>query len=138
LILSEQSSPRPPTVLVVEDEFILRDMVAGYLRETGWKVLEAASGEDALAHLDQTPGIDIVFTDIRLNGTLNGWDVGEACRRKISDLPVIYATGYSITPPRKVDGSLFFNKPYAPEQIRRACEELIAARGRKNSAGGKS
>jgi CheY-like chemotaxis protein len=113
------------TILVVEDEFFLRDNVATYLRECGWNVLEAASGEDALLHLEETPDIDVVFTDLRLGGTLNGWDVGEACRQKLPELPVIYATGRAIEPQRRVDGSLFFDKPYAPEQIRSACEHLM-------------
>jgi CheY-like chemotaxis protein len=125
--LAKSKSARIPTILVLEDEWMLRDMVCDHLRETGWAVYEAASGEEALAKLDALP-IDIVFTDIRLNGSLNGWDVGEACRRKIADFPVIYATGHTIDPPRKVDGSLFFSKPYEPERIRAACERLIAAR----------
>jgi CheY-like chemotaxis protein len=118
---------RLPTILVVEDEWMLRDMVSCHLRASGWGVYEAASGEEALLKLDALE-IDVVFTDIRLNGSLNGWDVGEACRRKMKDFPVIYTTGHTIDPPRNVDGSLFFNKPYDPDQIRVACERLIAAK----------
>jgi CheY-like chemotaxis protein len=107
---------------------MLRDTVCSHLREAGWNVYEAASGEEALAKLDALE-IDVVFTDIRLNGSLSGWDVGEACRRKMADFPVIYTTGLTIEPPRKVDGSLYFNKPYEPAQIRVACELLITAKG---------
>lgn len=117
-----------PTILVVEDECLLREMVGDHLREAGWNVIEAGSGEDALACLEQATEIDVVFTDIRLNGPLNGWDVGEACRRSNTDLPVIYASGQTIEPPRNVDGSLFFDKPYDPEQIRVACERLFVER----------
>jgi CheY-like chemotaxis protein len=113
------------TILIVEDEFFIRDMAAAYLRECGWNVLEAASGEDALRHLDEAPDIDIVFTDLRLGGTVNGWDVGEAFRQKLPELPVIYTTGRTIEPQRAVNGSLFLDKPYAPEQIRSACEHLM-------------
>lgn len=124
----ERNWSRSPTILIVEDEWLLREMVGSHLREAGWDVIEAANGEDALILLEQAPHIDLVFTDIRLNGTLNGWDVGEACRRTVTDLPVIYTSGRSIEPPRRVDGSLFFEKPYEPEQIRLACERLFAAR----------
>ena len=126
--MAKRERDRVPTILVVEDEWMLRDMVCNYLREAGWAVFEAASGEEALIKLNALE-IDVVFTDIRLNGSLNGWDVGEACRRKIADFPVIYTTGHTIDPPRKVDGSLFFSKPYDPEQIRVACERITAARG---------
>ena len=127
-----QEPERVWTILIVEDEFFLRDMVAMYLRECGWNVLEAASGEDALLHLDEAPDIDVVFTDLRLGGTLNGWDVGEAFRQKLPELPVIYTTGRAVEPQRRVDGSLFFDKPYAPEQIRTACERLT--NGQPNSS----
>jgi CheY-like chemotaxis protein len=113
------------TILIVEDEFFLRDIVAEYLRECGWNVLEAANGEDALLHLDEASNIDVVFTDIRLGGSLNGWDVGEAFRQKASELPVIYTTGQTIEPQRRVGESLLLEKPYAPEQIRTACEQLL-------------
>jgi CheY-like chemotaxis protein len=127
----ERNSRRHPTILIVEDEFLLREMIADHLREAGWNVLEAASGEDALIHLEVALAIDIVFTDIRLDGALNGWDVGEACRRKISDIPVIYTTGLSIEPPRKVEGSIVLDKPYAPEQVQAVCERLTAAHGQQ-------
>jgi CheY-like chemotaxis protein len=130
--LTERNTRRNPTILIVEDELLLRSMIADYLREAGWNVLEAANGEDAFAHLDGALAIDIVFTDIRLDGSLNGWDVGEASRRKISGIPVIYATGLSIEPPREVEGSMLLNKPYDPEQVRAACERLTAARGQQS------
>ena len=114
---TRRDTAKVPTVLVVEDEWMLRDMVCNHLRESGWHVLEAASGEEALVKLHAMP-VDVVFTDIRLTGSLNGWDVGEACRRKVSDLPVIYTTGYSIEPSREVEGSVFFDKPYDPNEIR--------------------
>ena len=123
--MTAQEAKRAWTILIVEDEFFLREMVAAYLRDCGWNVLEAASGEDALLHLDETPDIDVVFTDLRLGGALNGWDVGEAVRQKQPELPVIYTTGRAVEPQRRVDGSLLFDKPYAPEQIRSACENLM-------------
>jgi DNA-binding response OmpR family regulator len=126
--VTKQNGGRVPTILVVEDEWMLRDTVCNHLREAGWNVYEAGGGEEALAKLDALE-IDVVVTDIRLNGSLNGWDVGEACRRKMADFPVIYTTGLTIEPPRNVDGSLFFNKPYDPAQIRVACELLITAKG---------
>jgi CheY-like chemotaxis protein len=124
--VDDQKNRPAPTILVVEDEILLRDLVCDHLREAGWNVLEADSGEDALTLLEGPRQIDVVFTDIRLNGTLNGWDVGEACRRKVADFPVIYATGFTVEPPRKVAGSIFFDKPYRPEQIHDACERLFA------------
>jgi CheY-like chemotaxis protein len=119
---------RRVTILIVEDEYFLRETVAEYLRDCGWNVVEAASGEDALLHLGEAPEIDVVFTDIRLGGRLNGWDLGEAFRREQPGLAVMYATARTLEPERRVEGSLFFDKPYVPEQIRAAGEQLLNAR----------
>ena len=118
-----------PTVLVVEDEGLVRHVIAEYLREAGYTVVETGTGEaalDALEHEDEQP-IDIVFTDIRLGGTLNGWDVAEAFRAKHPELPIIYTSGYAVSPPREVGGSLYFNKPYDPQDILRACRGFETA-----------
>jgi CheY-like chemotaxis protein len=126
--MSERKQDGTSTILVVEDEWLVREMIVDHLRDAGWNVIEAENGEDALACLENGEEIDVVFTDIRLNGTLNGWDVGEACRRAAADLPVIYASGNAVEPAREVEGSLFFQKPYEPEHIRLACERLYIAR----------
>ena len=62
-------------VLVVEDEAIVRAAIAEEFRSYGWHVLEAASGEHAIA-LVADNHIDIVFTDIQLAGIMSGWDTG--------------------------------------------------------------
>jgi CheY-like chemotaxis protein len=129
----QHNSPRL-VVLVVEDEWMVRDTLVEYLQGAGCRVLEAASGEDALSMLEREQAIDVLLTDIRLNGCVNGWEVGEAFRHKHAGKPVIYASGHSIEPPRQVPGSLFFNKPYSPAEIFDACQQLIAAR-RTGAAG---
>jgi CheY-like chemotaxis protein len=114
---------------LVEDECLVRDTLVEYLQGAGCRVLQAASGEDALSMLEREQAIDVLLTDIRLNGCVNGWEVGEAFRHKHAGKPVIYASGHSIEPPRQVPGSLFFNKPYSPAEIfDDACQQLIAAR----------
>jgi DNA-binding NtrC family response regulator len=66
-------------VVLVEDEWLLRDEIATALRNVGWEVFEAASAEDAMALLREHE-ISVVFTDIRLQGSLTGWDLAEASR----------------------------------------------------------
>jgi CheY-like chemotaxis protein len=111
-------------VLVVEDEALVRNVIVEYLRETGCLVLEAQSGEQAIAMLHANGPIDVVFTDIRLGSELNGWDVAEACRALRADVAVIYTSGHSIQPARNVPRSLFLDKPYRPEQVFNACRSL--------------
>jgi len=125
--MSKQQSSRRLVVLVVEDECLVRDAIVDYLQNAGWRVLEAANGEDALTVLEGGQAIDVLLTDIRLNGDINGWEVGEEFRRRHAGNPVIYASGHSIEPPRQVPGSLFFNKPYRPSEILDACQRLTEA-----------
>jgi CheY-like chemotaxis protein len=111
-------------VLVVEDEWTVRDMIAHALRSAGWEVLETSTAEDAIALIQAGHRIDLVFTDIQLAGSLCGWDVAEQFRAVQAALPIIYASGNSVDRSRRVAGSLFFNKPYRPEDVVEACHRL--------------
>jgi two-component system, response regulator PdtaR len=112
------------TILVVEDERIVRDAIAEYLRDAGCYVLEAESAETAISQFVDYAHIDVVFTDIELGGPLNGWDVGEAFRGANSDVAVIYASGCYSDHRRPVTGSRAFDKPYVPGAVLDACRGL--------------
>lgn len=116
-----------PVVLVVEDEVFVRIDIADQLRNAGFQVLEAESGESAMDVANDGRPVDVVFTDLRLGGKLNGWDVGEAFRSKRPGIGVIYASGAPIDPPRAVANSRFFAKPYQPGEIVEACRQLSGA-----------
>jgi CheY-like chemotaxis protein len=116
--------PERPVVLVAEDEWLLRDCIAAYLRAARWRVLEARSGEAAVSFLEAGHRIDVVFTDIQLAGTMSGWDVGELFRRVLPNISVIYTSGNAPAVGRAVAESLFIPKPYEPEAIVEACRTL--------------
>lgn len=103
-------------VLVVEDDGLVRAMATEALMEAGFEVVEASSGEEAVTYCRQRHA-DVLFTDIRLPGAINGWDVAERCREDNPQLPVIYATGFSALHSRPVPRSTLFHKPYTPEQL---------------------
>jgi CheY-like chemotaxis protein len=103
-------------ILVVEDEWLVRDVVVQALRDAGWQVI-------ALTRTGHHH-IDVVFTDIQLAGRLCGWDVAEQCRAARADFPVIYASGNAADRSRRVAGSLFFDKPYSAADIVDACSRL--------------
>ena len=121
-------------ILIAEDEPILRYGVADALRSEGWRVLEASRGEDALAYLDAGESIDIVFTDISLGGSLDGWDVADAYRSARGDIPVMYASGNVHDRSRQVEDSQFFQKPYRASAIVTACRKMAECR-RQDTAG---
>jgi CheY-like chemotaxis protein len=116
---------KPRVVLVVEDEAFLRMVISDEFRTAGWQVLEADTAEEAIAIVGAGRHVDIVFTDIQLAGRLTGWDVGERCRAVREDVALVYTSGTAIDRSRKVDGGLFFAKPYRTEAVVEACHQLI-------------
>jgi DNA-binding response OmpR family regulator len=112
------------TVLVVEDQWLLRDELARALRADGWVVLEAATGEAAIGILQQNR-IDALITDIQLGGSLSGWDVAEAGRAAHAATAIVYISGTTDSS-RRVSPSHFFKKPYSPAAIVAACRDGLA------------
>ena len=109
--------------LVVEDEFMLRLELAEELGRAGWRVVEAGSGEEALSLLDTNP--DFLITDIRLPGSVDGWDVAEAARRRSPHLPVIYVSANPIDNQRRVPDSAFLGKPVDLQTLLQLCDALV-------------
>ncbi|MCJ2082737.1 response regulator [Methylobacterium sp. J-090] len=114
----------PPRVLMVEDETMLLEVVAAELEDAGFDVAQATTAEIALDLIKSGAAIDILFTDIRLPGEMDGWQLAEAARRLRPGLPIIYATGFTQTPPRLAAGSVFFTKPYRANAIIKALRTL--------------
>lgn len=115
-------------ILVVEDDSMVRLFIVGQLREQGYAVFEAASGEEAIAILtgEHPPWINTLFTDIQLGGKLSGWEVAEAFREANPKIQVIYASGRNHDGERRVSESTFFSKPYVPGDIFEAIERAAA------------
>jgi CheY-like chemotaxis protein len=113
------------TGLVVEDEWLLRLELAEELAHAGWRIMEAASGEEALKQLKLVPALDFLITDIRLSGALDGWAVAEAARKAHPNLPVLYVSANPVQPARQVAGSLFLGKPVDMAQLLEACDRLV-------------
>jgi CheY-like chemotaxis protein len=113
-----------PTILIVEDEALLRLVIADELRDAGFAVIEAGNGGDAIEMLEKRPSVDLLFTDIRMPGALSGWDVAERARGVCPNIPVIYATGFSDDEPRVVPGGRLFKKPYKASAIIDAAREM--------------
>lgn len=114
--------PQGPVIFVVEDDFLVRDMIVHELEEAGFTVVEAASAEDALGLLPRCERVDLLFTDIRLPGK-NGWQLAEAVREHYGNLPIIYASGYSDRS-HPLPGTKFLQKPYRPSQVLQAAADL--------------
>jgi len=113
------------SVLFVEDDPLVREAVAGGLRQAGFTVRVAESGDAALALLDGGLQVDVVFSDIVMPGGLSGIDLARALRRRWPELPVVLATGYT---ERRValPGVPILAKPYDIAQAVNLLGSLVA------------
>lgn len=115
-------------ILVVEDEFLIQDLVDGALMEGGFETEIVASGEEAIKLLQSDPTkYRALLTDIHLKGTLTGWDVAKRARELNPEIPVVYMTGAAANewPSHGVPNSVLLNKPFAPAQIVTAVSQLL-------------
>jgi two-component system, response regulator PdtaR len=118
------------TVLLVEDEALIREMIAEELREAGLNVIEAEDGDLAADLIATHDDIDLLFTDIKLPGRTDGWEVARQARRRFASLPVVYASGHAISRSAEVPNAIFFNKPYKPSAVVQVIKGLLEGIGR--------
>lgn len=85
-------SEDPEVILVVEDEILIRMVIADYLRDCGYKVIEAGSGDEALVLLQKKDiSIDIVFSDIEMPGETDGFALSQWLRQHRPETQVLLA-----------------------------------------------
>ncbi|HEY0423702.1 MAG TPA: response regulator, partial [Rhodopila sp.] len=80
-------------ILLVEDEPLIRSLLAETLLEGGLEIVEAGSGEEAVEALGQHDTFDLLLTDVHMPGGISGVDVARHARARDPDLPVVFATG---------------------------------------------
>ena len=110
------------TVLLVDDDHLVRDMLGDVLRQYGYQVRQAHSGEQALALLDD--GIDLLLTDFAMP-EFNGAQLALAARERHPRLPVVFLTGYAELEGLELPGSLVIQKPVQAEELARVLSELL-------------
>jgi signal transduction histidine kinase/CheY-like chemotaxis protein len=124
---------RPETlILVVEDEAQVRAMTVEALRELGYSVVEAESGEAALTTLAGLERIDLLLTDIVMPG-MNGRQLADRVREARPDTRVLYTTGYTrnaVVHNGMLDpGVAFLPKPFTIDQLARKVAEAVGRPG---------
>ena len=116
------------TVIVVEDEAIVRMDFAMSLQDEGFIVLEASNADEAIRLLDTHPEIRLMFTDVDMPGSMDGLKLAEAVRDRWPPVKIIIASGHrqlrdDLLP---IDGK-FFGKPYDHASIISAMREMLGA-----------
>lgn len=111
-------------ILLVEDEMLLRELALDDLTEAGFDVVAATDADEALAILQDDRRFDLLFTDIRMPGELDGWELAAEGRRLIPGLKVIYTTGLGDEGNRLGEGERLVSKPYRNEMLLGLLSEL--------------
>jgi CheY-like chemotaxis protein len=109
---------KPPLVLVVEDEPLLRMDAIEMISAAGYEVLEASSADEAVRLLETHFDIAIVFTDIEMPGSMDGLKLAAAVRRRWPPIQIIATSGHvDIRSGDLPEGGEFLPKPYTPSQV---------------------
>ena len=119
------------TILVVEDDEMVRNYVIAQLNSLGYATLAAASGADALALVEGGAKFDLLFTDVIMPGGLNGRQLADALTKRWPSLRVLYTSGYTenaIVHHGRLDpGVALLNKPYRKTDLAQKVREVLAA-----------
>lgn len=116
------------TVLVVDDEPMVRMPISEYLRDCGYTVLEAANATEAMEVLDAHGPVNLVFSDVRMPGAVDGLGLAEWCRSHHPNMPVILTSGYTGAqrmPAMFSTTSRFVTKPYSQAQVGQRIAALL-------------
>jgi CheY-like chemotaxis protein len=118
------------TVLVVEDDAMVRDFVEHQLRQLGYRTLLAENGSEAMTILGSKAEIDLLLTDVILSGSLTGKQVADAAAERRPELKVLFMSGYTenaIVHHGRLDpGVLLLSKPFRATELARTVRKAIA------------
>jgi CheY-like chemotaxis protein len=129
MVPQAQLRPRAALILVVEDEALIRVLIAEELRLEGFSVIEAGRADEALTYVKSGERVDLVFSDIRTPGSLDGLQLAEILRDRYPDIPVILTSGNA--PPGLVGiVRAFVPKPYDVTQTIALVSAILAHESR--------
>jgi len=130
--VQSRSKPRAPTILVVDDDKLVRNFLVRTLKEEGYRVLDADGMASALERVARADGISLVVTDVVMPGG-TGVDLANELWEDSPDLPVIFVSGYT---DNQISRQLlarpnvsFLAKPFSPDDLVELVVQVLPAAG---------
>ena len=121
--------PRPllqSTVLVVEDDEVLRMCAAEVVADAGFTPVEAANADEAVAILESRADIALLFTDIQMPGSMDGLGLARTVRDRWPSIKIILVSGRAeLSECERPITSRFFQKPFAMKQMIEDLQDMI-------------
>ena len=113
------------TVLVVEDEAVIRMYIVDSFEAAGLKVLKATNADEAIEILKSRDDIRLVFTDVNMPGAMDGIKLAAYVRDRWPPIKLIVTSGHShVNLADLPEGARFYSKPYEAPQIIQAITEM--------------
>ena len=128
-----QSTPlQLTTVLIVENEALVRLELAHRLGDMGLVVLVASDADEAIALLDTHPEIELLLTDIRMPGSMDGIRLAHHVRERWPPVKIVVTSGLIGTELSELPhGSVFLPKPYSPDTLTQALAHVMSEGGQR-------
>ncbi len=115
-----------PIVLVVEDNSLVRVVIASFLESAGFMVIQAADGAAALVILASGADFHVLFTDVQMPGPIDGVGVAVRVRAERPGMPIVVTSGHGV-PELLPEGGRFVSKPYDNRKVVTLLSGLVAA-----------
>jgi CheY-like chemotaxis protein len=120
-------APARRCILVVEDELLVRMMLSDELRDAGYDVLEAYNADEALVILQSVARVDLIVSDVRMPGSMDGLGLLKEVKETFPAIPVIITSAHLHPGFATKDGAaVFFAKPYKLETVIKAVGDELA------------
>ncbi|MBR0757633.1 CHASE3 domain-containing protein [Bradyrhizobium jicamae] len=130
----EAPQPAPPpvgsgTILVVEDDALVRNYVIAQLASLGYKTVAAPDARNALVLVDKGEPFELLFTDVIMPGGMNGRQLADEVKKRRAGVKVLYTSGYTenaiVHHGRLDEGVLLLTKPYRKAQLAKMVEQAL-------------
>ena len=123
---ASSEGPVQGTVLVVEDSRDVAEVTSSLLEQLGYRVVRAENAAEALRHLQQGIGVDLLFSDIVMPGAINGLGLAQICKERFPEIPVLLTSGFSDAA-QAADGHFdILRKPFELSALERAIDVALS------------
>jgi two-component system, response regulator PdtaR len=120
--------PHRPTVLIVEDEFLIAISASAVFERAGFDTVEASNADEAIAVLKERD-VDLIFTDIRMPGSMDGLRLARYVRDRWPPIKIMVTSGHHLIQNGDLpDGGVFLPKPYTDAAVIAAISQLDGGR----------
>jgi two-component system, response regulator PdtaR len=117
-----------PVILVVEDEALVRFAAVGMFGDAGFRMIEAANGDQALELLAADSDVQLLFTDVTMPGSIDGFALARRVRDRWPHIALMVVSAKRVPQSEELPaGCRFEQKPYSPETVVRHARELTSA-----------